>query len=84
MRSPVEADGVVLLVVGAGDRDGLGVDPGVELDERVHVAHYGASVAAIWAVYLLRTTRSFSACRALTCAAESEAMAAVRAFIIIL
>ncbi len=26
----VEAEGVVLLVVGAGDRDGFGVDPGVE------------------------------------------------------
>jgi hypothetical protein len=28
----LEADGVALVVVGAGDRDGLCLDPGVELD----------------------------------------------------
>ncbi len=40
----VEAEGLVLLVVGAGDRDGFGVDPGVEPDEPVRVAVYGARV----------------------------------------
>ncbi len=40
----VEADGAVLLVVGAGDRDGLGVDPGVEPDELERVALRGTRV----------------------------------------
>jgi hypothetical protein len=40
----VEADGVVLRVVGAGNRDGLGVDPGVEPEDLVRVALHVARV----------------------------------------
>jgi hypothetical protein len=38
----VEVDGEVLLLGGASDRDGLGVDPGVEPDQHVRVALHGA------------------------------------------
>ncbi len=34
----LEADGVALVVVGAGDRDGLGLYPGVEPDELARAA----------------------------------------------
>ncbi len=37
----VEADNEVLLVVGAGDRIGLGIDPGVEPEEIARVALHG-------------------------------------------
>jgi hypothetical protein len=39
----VEADGAALRVGGAGDRDGLGVDPGVGPEELVRVACPGCS-----------------------------------------
>ncbi len=51
----VEANSVVLLVVGAGYRDGLCVDPGVELDELVCVELHGARVAAMRAALRQRT-----------------------------
>ncbi len=40
----IKADGVVQLVVWASNRDGLGVDPGMELDELVRAALHGARV----------------------------------------
>jgi hypothetical protein len=40
----VEAAGAVLLVVGASDRDGLGVDQDEEPDEHVRVALHGTCV----------------------------------------
>ncbi len=47
----VEADSVVLLVVGAVDSDGLSVDPGVELKELVRVAlrseHVGGDLGCV-------------------------------------
>ncbi len=43
----VEADGVVLLVVGAGDCDVLGVNLGVEPDKLVLVALYHLQVGGV-------------------------------------
>jgi hypothetical protein len=73
----VEADGAVLCVGGAGDRDGRGADPGVGPEELVRVARAWTTIRA---AYLWWTMRGLSAWRALT-RVESAAEAALRASI---
>jgi hypothetical protein len=57
----IEADNVVIGIVGAGDRDGLYVNLGVEPNELARAAFNGARMGCNLGAYLWLTTRSLSA-----------------------